>query len=101
MIIIMARATIRTEQDVLLDDDVRELPGIALVDVLGEERLAIGEWVPAGIDAGHLAEIGHLNFKTAAEIDLVRFDDAGLWIFDRPDHPGEHGARHLQARGIL
>jgi hypothetical protein len=49
----------------------------------------------------HRAEIGLLHLEAAAEIHLVGLDDAGLRIFQRPDHAGEHGRGHLQAGRVL
>src|SRR5262245_26416424 len=65
---------------------VPELPGIALVDALGEEAGPVGERRPVGIIALDRAEIGPLHRETAAEVHLVGFDDAGGWILQRPDH---------------
>ena len=47
------------------------------------------------------AEIGHLNLKTTAEIEIVRFHNTGFRIFQRPNHARKHGGGHLHARCIL
>ncbi len=69
------------------DADVLELPGIVLVDVLGEQPPAIVQRGPVGVLADHRAEIRHADLEVAAEVHLVRLDDAAVRILDRPDHP--------------
>src|SRR5271165_1149520 len=44
-------------------EHVPELPGVALVDVLGEEAGAFLERGPVGVNADHRAEIGRLHFE--------------------------------------
>jgi hypothetical protein len=59
------------------DQDVPELPGIALVDILGEKAGAILQRVPVGIVASDRAKIGQLDFKRskaeADQFELIPF----------------------------
>src|SRR5215472_11555887 len=80
---------------------VLELPGIALVDVLREQSLALVQRRPLGVLADYRAEIRHADLEVAPEIHLVGLDDAEIRILHGPDHPGEHRHAHLQARGVV
>src|SRR5688500_12742772 len=82
-------------------EHVAELPGIALVDVLREEAGAALERRPIGVEALDRTEIGRLHLEAATEIDLVRLDDAGLRVLERPHHAGKHRGGHLQAGRVL
>ena len=53
-----------------------ELPGIALVDVFGEQAGPPGERRPVGVLADHRPEIRHLHFQAALVVHLVGLDDA-------------------------
>src|SRR5580704_11158519 len=58
------------------DPHVLELPRITLVDVLREQSFAIGQRGPVGIGADHFAPVGLTDLDIAAEVDLIRFDQA-------------------------
>src|SRR6476661_9863758 len=83
------------------NDDVLELPGVVVVDVLGKQHFAIVEWGPARVFADHRAEIRTLHLKAAAEVDFVGLHDSGLRIFERPHHSGQYRAGDLQAGRVL
>src|SRR5579862_450295 len=51
------------------DAHVLELPRIALVDVLGEQPLAIRQRRPVGVLADDVAPVGLCDLDVAAEVD--------------------------------
>ena len=55
--------------------EILELPGVALVEILGEEALAVVERIPVAVLADDLAEIGPADIENALVIDLVRLTD--------------------------
>src|SRR5262249_56646590 len=69
---------------------VLELPGIASIDVLGEQLAAADQRRPVGVVPDHRAEIGPLDVEAAAEIHLVGLHDAPVGIFQHTDASGGH-----------
>src|SRR5690606_32717220 len=64
--------------------NVAELPGVVLVDVLGEQSRPAFERRPVGVVAPDRAEIGRLHLKAAAIVHLVGVDDARPRVLQRP-----------------
>jgi hypothetical protein len=62
---------------------IPKLPGVALVD---KQPGPVAERGPVGVKAFDGAEIRHLDFEAAAEIQLVGLDNPGGRIFQRPHH---------------
>src|SRR6056297_3471746 len=82
-------------------ENVAELPGIVVIDILRIEPGMAVEWRPVRVGAYHRTEIRALDLEAAPVIHFVRLEDSGLRVFQRPDHAGYHGGSHLQPGGVL
>ena len=80
--------------------EVLELPGIGLVDILGEEFAAALQWGPVALLADDRAEIAHADLGVALEAPPAGLNDALVGILQRPDDAREH-RRHDLDRGLI
>ena len=61
----------------------------------------VGDRGPVGVVRLDPAEVGPLDLEAARVVHLVGLDDPGSRVLQRPDHAGEHRARHLQPGRVL
>src|SRR5690606_25122455 len=85
-----SRAPVRRGWPLSPHQNVAELPRVVHVEILGEETRAAVERSPVGVVAADGTQIGQLNLEAATVVDLIRFDDPGLGMFQRPYHPCDH-----------
>src|SRR5688572_19961725 len=83
------------------DPDVLELPGIRLVQIFGEQPLAIMQRRPVRVGAFDGAEVRQADLEVAPEIHFVGLDQADVGILHGPDHSRQAGHRDLQAGGVV
>ena len=98
-----SRADPTTERHALSSNraDVLELPGIRFVEIFGKHPAAIDQRMPLGILADHQAEIRPADLQDALVVEVVRFDDTAVRVFDRPDQSCQRGDRDLQGRRAI
>src|SRR6185437_15109777 len=60
--------------------DVLELPRVGLIEVFGEQPLALVQRRPVCIAADDRAEIRRADFQVAPEVDLIGLDDAAVRV---------------------
>lgn len=82
-------------------EDVAELPGIRGVDIVWKQSRATVERRPVRVMSFDRSKIGTLHLKATAIIHFIRLDDAGLRIFQRPDHSGQYRGADLQSGRVL
>ena len=80
---------------------VAELPRISAVDHFRKQVISTAKRRPIGIVPDHRPKIRPLNREAAAEVHLIRLDDAAIGIFQHPYDAGEHRRSHLQTGGVL
>src|SRR4029077_9074221 len=83
------------------DAEVLELPGIGLIDVLGEQHAALYQRRPVAVLADHRPEIGFADLEVAREIHLIGLDDAALGILQRPDDARQHRRADLDRGRVV
>src|SRR5262252_856380 len=81
--------------------EVLELPGIALVDVLGEQPAAVLKRRPVAVLADHWPEIRHADLEVARKVHLVGLDDAAVGVLERPDDARQHGRADLDRGRVV